>query len=244
MKTMQNLLDGYDRFKSKKHIPPHGLPQRPKRGRAHRFFIDNEFLEWGYLEIFPNSVFVVYAVLAKYANSETQSCFPSVATIMREGGIKEDKTVYTALRLLEKYHLIATNHSTGRSSNDYLLLDHPVWIKLNPVKNDIVVTLVKNPEKLPEKIPDNPVINAVQSLTTKSNKEISDKPLNSEEKMLRLLPDMTYKVLLPYFDRKEVADSLKEMQEQGIMLSDLDGQKFVGLLGQRGVVAKNKIPWL
>lgn len=153
MTTMQHFLDGYKRkfndtlADRREKI---ALPIRP-RGKKTRLWIDNEYFTEHYGEALPLSALAVYAVLAKYANARTQSCFPSVATIMRESGIKSTKTAYAALKDLEQYRLIEISHSKGRSSNRYTLLDSSIWLKPNyalfsaeqgqkmnpiPVKND------------------------------------------------------------------------------------------------------------
>ena len=64
-----------------------GLPIRPSKEQT-RLVIDNEYLEKGFMAIFPKTVSLVYSVLAKYANYRSQRCFPSIATIMKDSGIK------------------------------------------------------------------------------------------------------------------------------------------------------------
>jgi hypothetical protein len=103
-----------------------GLPIRPIISKK-RFVIDNEYTEKGYAAIFPNTVTLVYLVLAKYANYTTQVCFPSLNTIMREMGSKNRNTVMLALKTLESHCLIYIQHSKGWSSNQYVLLKSSVW---------------------------------------------------------------------------------------------------------------------
>ncbi len=84
MKTMDQLFDGY-KAKFFRNMDERrekvSLPVRP-RNKPTRLFIDNEYFSERYGEVLPPSALAVYAVLAKYANSRTQSCWPSVATIV------------------------------------------------------------------------------------------------------------------------------------------------------------------
>ncbi len=103
-----------------------GLPIRPSKKNT-RLFIDNEYFEKGYARMFPRSVLSVYCVLAKYANFETQTCFPSIDTIMEESGIKRRNTVVSGLKILELYGIISIEHSKGWCPNQYALLSSDVW---------------------------------------------------------------------------------------------------------------------
>ncbi len=89
-----------------------GLLVRPSKKNT-RLFIDNEYFEKGYAELFPKTVLAVYCVLAKYANYGTQTCFPSIDIIMHESGIKRRNTVVDDLKLLETYSIIYIEHSKG-----------------------------------------------------------------------------------------------------------------------------------
>lgn len=70
----------------------------------------------------------VYAALARFANNETQTCFPSQDTIAKMLGLTR-QTVNKALDSLEKAGLIEirgrTRESGGRASNEYTLLPVP-----------------------------------------------------------------------------------------------------------------------
>jgi hypothetical protein len=109
------------------------LPIRP-RGKKTRLWIDNEYFTERYGEVLPLSAFAVLAVLCKYANSKTQACWPSAATIAREA-VLNPKTVFSCLKKLEHYRLIDISRSKGGSSNRYTLLDNRVWLKPNRVKS-------------------------------------------------------------------------------------------------------------
>ena len=134
---MNNLFDGHylDRFKKQmdERRDKIALPVRP-RNKKTRLWIDNEYFSERYGEVLPLSALAVYAVLCKFANARTQVCYPSVAKIMQESGIKSPKTVFASLRSLEQYHIIEISRSKGRSSNGYTLLDAGIWVKPNRVK--------------------------------------------------------------------------------------------------------------
>jgi len=132
MTTMQHFLDGYKKkFNDTLRERREKVALQSGHATRDRLWIDNEYFTEHYGEALPLSALAVYAVLAKYANARTQSCFPSVATIMRESGIKSTKTAYAALKDLEQYRLIEISHSKGRSSNRYTLLDSSIWLKPN-----------------------------------------------------------------------------------------------------------------
>lgn len=133
MKTMENLFDGYlDKFKKRMDARREtiALPVRP-RGKKTRLFIDNEYFSLHYGNVLPLSALAVYAVLCKFANADTQTCYPSVALIMEESCIRSKKTVFASLKKLEQYRLIEIGHSRGRSSNKYTMLDSHIWLKPN-----------------------------------------------------------------------------------------------------------------
>lgn len=112
---------------------------RPK-GKQTRFWTDNEYYEQGYAAVLPHSTTLVYGVLARHANAETQTCYPSAAKIMELTGIKNRQTVFDAIRMLEAFDIIAVVHSKGRTPNQYALLDVSAWKAAN---SDIVDTVRK-----------------------------------------------------------------------------------------------------
>ena len=102
------------------------LTIRPHRKKT-RLYIDNEYLEEGYADFLSKQTTMVYLVLAKYANYRTQTCFPSISTIMCKSGVRNRNSVVKALKTLKQYHIIAISHSKGRTSNCYALLHTSVW---------------------------------------------------------------------------------------------------------------------
>lgn len=116
---------------------PHTLARRLKKKT--RFFVDNEFFEFGYAAKYrKQSVLDVYCVLAKYANYKKQTCFPSYERIMSESGIKNKNTAVNAVKKLEELNVITIWHSKGHSPNVYLLQDTSVWIREKSITGDTV----------------------------------------------------------------------------------------------------------
>ena len=109
-----------------------------RRDKKTRLFIDNEYLERGYAKALLPSTLAVYVVLARYANARTQTCFPSIPTIMREGGIGNRNTVIAAIKRLEDHNIIVVEHSNGRRSNLYILIDTQHWKPLNNINSGTV----------------------------------------------------------------------------------------------------------
>ncbi len=101
------------------------FPRRRKKNN--RTFIDNEYLADGYAKLFKRHVTEVYLVLAKYANYETQICFPSYKTIMHETGIKNRNTISTAIQILKEYGIIVVGKKIKSRNNLYGLQDSSRW---------------------------------------------------------------------------------------------------------------------
>lgn len=64
----------------------------------------------------------VYRALLRYANRDTWSCFPSIATLSSDTGLSK-RTIIRQLAILEKEQLILKIHRTrennGNTSNMY-----------------------------------------------------------------------------------------------------------------------------
>ena len=121
-----------------KNLPKAQTLARKKQKKT-RFYIDNEFLAWGYAAAYRKSSLIdVYCVLAKYANYSSQLCFPSYETIIRETGLKNRNAVKKALDKLEELKIVRIFHSKGRGSNKYILQDVSLWVKERGITGDTV----------------------------------------------------------------------------------------------------------
>ena len=167
MTKMENLFNGNYLNKFKKQMDERretiALPVRPQNKKT-RLWIDNEYFSEHYGTVLPLSALAVYAVLCKFADARTQTCYPAVALIMRESGVKSEKTVFSSLKKLEQYRIIEICRSKGRSSNKYTLLASDIWLKPNPATIS---------GEHPQPLHPNPVTIATQSQYLKSKKKKS-----------------------------------------------------------------------
>jgi len=159
------------------------LPIR-RKGKQKRFFIDNEYYEWGYAKNLPKQATLVYFILAKYANSKTQACFPGMDKIVKEGGISNNRYVSKGLKELEKYNLIFVNRPGIGKVNNYYLLDTSVWKKIpgyeriaTSIESSVKINNSESQKELPTKVefaPLNHRSNSTEEIITK--KESTEKP--------------------------------------------------------------------
>jgi len=103
-------------------------PKSPLRSRdkQSKFFIDNEFVEKGYLTLPPSEI-KLYLVIAKYANSQRQDCWPSYGTLMLQSGIKSRATIANGLKALINRNMIRIVRIKERRSNTYQLIHCFYW---------------------------------------------------------------------------------------------------------------------
>lgn len=120
------------------------------------YWTNNKFVD-SYGELVGTHAVAVYSVLCRYANNDTQKCFPSMETIGIKAGIKSRKTVSKAIEILESFGIIEVEKASGadgkRLNNIYRLNSPSSWkgfetkglndIKLiisnlNPLENNIL----------------------------------------------------------------------------------------------------------
>jgi DNA-binding MarR family transcriptional regulator len=82
-----------------------------------------------YGRILKSSGLAVYNVLASYANSKSQTCFPTQKSIAGHLGLSI-RTVNRKIRLLKDLKLIKANKITGRCIYSLLKVDTPKGIQL------------------------------------------------------------------------------------------------------------------
>jgi len=97
----------------------------------------------------------VYFVLCRHANIETQSCFPSVSLISQKLDISE-RQVKRALSILEHFHIIRVERTSGKV-NVYYLLDKREWIDTracqSPVSNSHHTSACQSPAPVTDRPP-------------------------------------------------------------------------------------------
>jgi len=164
---------------------------RPK-GKVTRLFIDNEYVEQGYLAKFPRYVTPIYLVLARHSNAKTQTCFPSISTIQTESGIKNRNSVVGAIKILEDHNIISVDHSRGRRPNFYTLLDIVIWKPINGITTNTVVKSSNNinceGQQYQNEWP-NSITSDTGNHISKSNNEINHKPINKLDQIRQELED-------------------------------------------------------
>lgn len=82
-----------------------------------------------YGRILKSSGLAVYNVLASYANSKSQTCFPTQKSIAGHLGLSI-RTVNRKIRLLKDFKIIKANKITGRCIYSLLKVDTPKGIQL------------------------------------------------------------------------------------------------------------------
>lgn len=103
---------------------------RDKRDRGW-FWLDSEYLKKHakHLGVYCT---VVYLSLCKYADNETQSCFPSMKLISEENGINI-RTVVRCTKKLEEFGIVSINRAKKQDgtqeNNVYTLLSTKCWNK-------------------------------------------------------------------------------------------------------------------
>lgn len=205
-----------------------GLHIRPSKKNT-RLFIDNEYFEKGYARLLPKSVLAVYCVLAKYANHETQTCFPSIETMMRESGIKNRNTVIKALKILEAYRIIYIEHSKGGLPNQYALLNSDAWKEPNSINTDTVnsitsdtETVSKNELKQYQNSSSNSITSDTGNHLIKSSNEIRDKIKNISNKEIDMgiqISKGAFSVLKCYWKENDITEAISLLREDSKEIS-------------------------
>lgn len=229
-----------------------GLKIRPSKKET-RLFVDNEYFASGYGEYFPKNVSLVYFVLAKYANFKTQTCFPSFSTIMKEAGIKNRNSAVNAIKILEAYSLIAANHSKGKYSNRYAMLDICHWRKPNSITIDTILKVGKNKQTVSmgmsnqyQKDLANGIPVDTRNHLNKSSNEIKDGFSFKEEDGLNQLLPPTKTLIRRYFQDGEIIAALKFLRESNPGSDKKFGaSEIMRALIKQGVKPKEEVPsWL
>jgi len=97
------------------------------------YWINRDILK-RYGRILKSSGLAVYNVLASYANSKSQTCFPTQKSIAGHLGLSI-RTVNRKIRLLKDFNLIKVNKITGRCIYSLLKVDTPKGIQLYDKRN-------------------------------------------------------------------------------------------------------------
>lgn len=232
-----------------------GFPIR-ELGKQTRLWIDNEFFERGYAETFRGKrVLDVYCILAKYANSKNQTCFPSLSTIMKEAGIKNRNTVVDAIKLLETFRLIFIEHSKGWRPNHYVLLRNSNWKPSDSIAIDTVLAKHKKDKTVSDNIgeryqmqPRDGITSDTRNHISKSDNEIKDElkkiSIKGTELLQRLSP-ASKSLLTNHFSEDDIIAALEELIAGGSEVEKLGYKPVLEALKRRGATQKEKLPeWI
>lgn len=207
-----------------------------RKGKKTRFFTENEYLSLGYARSLSKHATLTYLVLEKYANAKTQACFPSMETIMKEGGICNKRYVSKGIKELEKYGIIFVNRPQKRGSNIYHLLDTSVWKKLPgfPMNNGKSDTLPGKNE-----LADGVEFDTVSHISN-SNNEIKPKEIRYTRKDIE-----KYILTFNSFCEKEdnIFMAISEIAKDGVDLSDATIASKLRQLSHEQKIRLLKIPW-
>jgi len=200
-----------------------GLPIRSSK-RKTRLYLDNEYYKLGYAALLPHSATIIYNIIAMHANHRTQTCFPSVQRIMELGDIKNRRTLFDGIRMLEAFGIIAVEHSKGRTSNIYALLDVSAW----ETPNSGTIDTVRNTRKSKSTISidtaqpsQNQPINSSSSETRNhlmdSSKEIGteNKKTENTEPIKRGISKDILIMFSPYCEEVDTLAAYSELQGNG-----------------------------
>lgn len=113
---------------------------RPK-DKPTRLFMDNEYVTGGYMACLPRICTAVYNALLFHCNTETQSAFPGIDTLIDHTGEKNPLTISTSVQILEHYGIIMVLRKVGRfgRSNLYIFRDVKYWRAVDKKKGRIKI---------------------------------------------------------------------------------------------------------
>jgi len=147
---------------------------RPLKKKT-RLWIDNEILEI-YGKKLKAPGIAIYSVLARHANSETQSCFPSYPKLMELSGIGKRNTISKYLIIIEELGLVIIKRNKKREPNFYFLIN-PLDIRTSNTQTYIVKKIPTYTKRIKTQYL-NSTIDSTERDTlnqlTKSNKEVID----------------------------------------------------------------------
>lgn len=114
---------------------------RGKR-KVTRFFVDNEYVENGYMEKLPKLCTLVYQGLLFHSNTETQTAWPSFKTLTKHTGEKNRNYISNALRLLKECGIIGVVQCKKgfKTLNLYYFQATDYWISLDHITKRLKLT--------------------------------------------------------------------------------------------------------
>ena len=99
-----------------------------------RFFVDNEYVDNGYLATFPPTVTLVYMALLKHCNTSSQTAYPGLKRLQKLTGIRNRNSIITCIQMLEDFNILTIVRSKGGMNNPnmYGFVSSDEWHQINP----------------------------------------------------------------------------------------------------------------
>jgi hypothetical protein len=187
--------------------------------RPHRSYLDNEYIEKGYMALLPHSTTALYVILGKFANNKTQICYPSSSTLMELAGMKNKNTFHRDIKLLVHYRIIrVVSGSKGRVPNVYQLLSHTLWKEINSNDFDTVKNSLKSKTTVSKEKPQQ-----YQKVGLNSDRGDTGNQINKSDEKIRLnlqlkgkdalqrLNPAAASMLKRYFAEEQLITALEEL---------------------------------
>lgn len=125
-----------------------------EKNKPTRFFVDNEYVDKGFLAAFPHQVTSVYMALLKHCNTKTQTAYPGLKTLQRLTGIKNRNSLITSISMLEEYNILTIVRSKGGTNNPnmYGFVSSHEWSEIDPINKSKKLT-IKQYQKMHQWVP-------------------------------------------------------------------------------------------
>ena len=212
------------------------------KGKKTRFFIDNEYLQWGYAKNLSKHATLVYITLARHANAKTQACFPGMEKIVEESGICNKRYVSSGIKELEEHNIIYVNRQGKRMTNCYYLLNTSVWKRLpgfetNTIHNEPSVKSdnAEGQNKPPARVEFAPV-----NHRSNSYEEIESKKTNHTDKLEN---NDSSSFFNGYYKKEDIQRAISELAIQGIRPGMHEvGAKLADLAFEKKIIPLKKMP--
>lgn len=103
------------------------------KNKPTRFFVDNEYVNKGYLALLPPQATLAYFALLMHCGTKTMISYPGLDRLQKLTGIKNRNYLIDAMRILEELNIIQVDRTSGgkRNPNIYLFIDSDLWLGID-----------------------------------------------------------------------------------------------------------------
>ena len=122
-----------------------------KKNKPTRFFVDNEYIDNGYLATFPHQVNSVYMAMLKHCNTNSQTAFPGLKRLQRLAGIKNRNSIISSIEMLEDFNIVTVIRTKGGTNNPntYGFVSSDLWRVIDPTLMSRKLTIKQYQKKHP-----------------------------------------------------------------------------------------------